>query len=260
MSDERPVYVPKSALDSFSNALFAERLELGNREPMLTVGININQKNVSWSTADVKVTHYIRGEERNKTFDAPTKPMIVQAALKRLAEYALIPFESDVKKTTSWDIRGPKIVGGKMSNERITKAKLVVGRTKKGVFISVVSWNAAYPHIAFYPGLNDENNVMPSGNDDPEKVYEYVCATAQGWAAHISGLLSTEWSYYVNKALEQMRRNQGNGGNNYGNNNGGGYGGSNNNGGGSYGGGNSNAGGNYSTGAAKETNGDEFNF
>lgn len=250
MSEERQIYVPKSALDSFSNALFAERLELGSREPMLTVGINVNQKNVSWSTVDVKVMHYIRGEERNKSFDAPTKPMIVHAALQRLAEYAVIPFDSEVKKTTSWDIRGPKIVGGKMSNERITKAKLVVGRNKKGVFISVVHWNSAYPHIAFYPGLNDENNVMPSGSDDPEKVYEYVCATAKGWAAHIGGLLGTEWSYYINKALEVMRRNQSNSGGGY--NGGGNYGSNNNNG--------SSGGNNYSAAPPKETNGDEFNF
>lgn len=256
MSEERQVYIPKSALDSFSNALFAERLELGSREPMLTVGININQKNVQWSTADVKVIHYIRGEEKNKTFDAPTKPVIVQAALRRLAEYALIPFDSEVKKTTSWDIRGPKIVGGKMSNERITKAKLVVGRNKKGPFISVVHWNSAYPHIAFYPGLHDENNVMPSASDDPEKVYEYVCACASGWATHISQLLGTEWSYYVNKALEAMRRNQNNNGGGYGgNSNGGGYNGNNNSGNNGYG-----NGGGYSTSKPTESSGDEFNF
>ena len=267
MSDERQAYVPKSALDSFSNALFAERLELGSREPFLTINVNINQKNPQWSTVDVKAVHFIRGEEKNKSFDASTKPMYVQAALKKLIEYAKIPYSSDEKPITTWEIRGPKIVGGKMSNERITKGKLVVGRNKKGPFISVVHWNNNYPHIPFYAGLNDENNVIPTVTDDPEKLYDYVCACATGWAEHISQLLSTEWSYYYNKALENARRNQGNGGGgNYSSGNGGGgYGGGNNNGGyrnnnssGSYGGGNS--GGYQDTTHKSESSGDEFKF
>lgn len=269
MSDERQAYIPKSALDSFSNALFAERLELGSREPFLTINVNINQKNPQWSTVDVKAVHFIRGEEKNKSFDASTKPAYVQAALKKLVEYAKIPYSSDEKPITTWEIRGPKIVGGKMSNERITKGKLVVGRSKKGPFISVVHWNNNYPHIPFYAGLNDENNVIPTVSDDPEKLYDYVCASAIGWAEHISQLLATEWSYYYNKALENARRNQGNGGGSYsGGNSGGGYGGgNNNNGGGGYRGGNSggyggnnNSGGYQDTTHKSESSGDEFKF
>lgn len=253
MSDEKQVYIPKSSLDSFGNALFAERLELGSREPTLMVSVNINQKNPQWSTVDVQVRHHLRGEEKNKTFDAPTKPQVVQAALAKLKEYAKIPYSSDEKFTTAWDILAPKIVNGKMTSERITKAKLVVGRTKKGPFMSVVHWNNSYPQIPFYAGLHDENNYRSTVSDDPEKLYDFVCANAVGWAEHISGLITSEWQFQTNKVLDNMRRNQ--------NNNGGGsYGGGNNynnnrQGGNSYGGGS-----NYETSSPSSSNGEEFSF
>lgn len=249
MSEQRQAYIPKSSLDSFSNALYAERLELGSREPILNVGVNVNQKNTQWSTVEVKVLHFIRGEEKIKSFDAPTTPKVVRAALAKLKQYATIPYSSDEKRTMSWDVMGPKIVNGKMSNERTVKAKLVVGRTKKGPFISVVHWNTSYPHIAFYPGLNDGNNVRPTSTDDAEQVYEYVCSSAIGWAEHIGDLLSAEWVSQINRVLEAQRTAQGSNG-------GGSYGGNNNNSGGGYG----NNGSYTTTGGTESSGGGGFNF
>lgn len=231
MSDFKAPYIPKTALDSFTNSLYAERLDVGTREPVLSVSMKINQKNINWSNAIIKVQHFIRGEERTKSFDAETTPKYLYAALHALIKYSNIPYSSDEKPTCAWEIKGKKIVNGKMSNELITKAKLVVGRTKKGPFISVVHWNTNFPHIAFYAGLNDSQAVVPV-TDDPEKLYDFVCNSAAGWAQQIMSLFGAVWKDETDKVLQQLRANGGNQNNNgyggnqggYGNNNGGGYG------------------------------------
>lgn len=102
---EQQGFKPKSILDSYSNALHAERSEVMSRNPMLVVNINISEKNINYSAVTMKVIHFIRGEERTKSFDAKTQPAIIYAALERLKEYARIPYSSDEKPITSWDIQ-----------------------------------------------------------------------------------------------------------------------------------------------------------
>lgn len=199
---EQQGFKPKSILDSYSNALHAERSEVMSRNPMLVVNINISEKNINYSAVTMKVIHFIRGEERTKSFDAKTQPAIIYAALERLKEYARIPYSSDEKPITSWDIQGPKFVDGKPTQERITGAKLVVGRNKKSPFISVVHWNSKYPQIPFYPGLNDERNVKPTSPDNEEATYNFVCATAQGWATHIANGLAKEWQEGLDRVIK----------------------------------------------------------
>lgn len=245
MSDQQNVYIPSSALDSFSNALYAERLpDIGTREPYLMVGIDINKNKPQYSAVTVKATHFIRGEEKNKAFEIKTKLQYVKAALAQMITFADKPFDGK-RELRSWNIKGPKIQNGKMTQEKIITGKLVVGRNEKGVFISVVHWNDKYPQIAFYPGLHDHHAVEHSNPDDQERSYDFVCSTARGWAETIMGLLTTEWSNSLDRIYEAMRKAQAaNGG---GGGNGGGYNSNNNNNGGgnrSYGNGGGNSGGN----------------
>lgn len=261
MSDN--VYIPSSTLDSFANALYAERLpDIGTREPYLMVGININKNNPQYSAATVKATHFIRGEEKNKAFEIKTKLAYVKSALMQMIEYSRKPFDGK-RELTVWEIKAPKIVNGKMTQEKITSGKLVVGRTEKGVFISVVHWNDKYPQIAFYPGMHDVQAVGNPNADDAERSYNFICANARGWAESIKDQLTTEWSECLNTIYKQQRAAQGGNGNGGGNS--GGYGGNksygnNNSGGGNSYGGNS---GGYNQNQSVETstsNGDDFNF
>ena len=251
---ENNVYIPSHALDSFAHALYAERLpEIGTRNPVLMVGIEINKVKPQYSTASLKAIHFIRGEEKNKTFEVKTKPKTIQAALQQLKEYARKPFGGN-RELVTFEIKGPKIVNGKMSQEKITTGKIVVGRTEKGPFISVVHWNDRYPHIAFYAGLNEEDSVT-NPSDDPERAYNYVCASALGWAETTSNLLTVEFARLQNKAFDQLRAQQPQGGDNYsgGAASGGSYGGNNNN----------NNNNNYAqqqTVTRTESSGDGFNF
>lgn len=235
MSDNQNVYIPSSALDSFANALYADRIpDIGTREPYLMVGIDINKNKPQYSAVTVKATHFIRGEEKNKAFEIKTKMQYVKAALKQMQEYATKPFDGK-RENRSWNIRGPKIVNGKMSQEKILTGKLVVGRTERGVFISVVHWNDKYPTISFYPGLTDHQSVEIPNDGDQQRMYDFVCSSALGWTETILGLLTTEWSMCLNRAYDALRKQQaqggGNGGGNsyggngdgYNNNNGGGY-------------------------------------
>ena len=250
---ENNVYSPSHALDSFAHALYAERLpEIGTRNPVLMVGIEINKAKPQYSTASLKAIHFIRGEEKNKTFEVKTKPKTIQAALQQLKEYARKPFGGN-RELVTFEIKGPKIVNGKMSQEKITTGKIVVGRTEKGPFISVVHWNDRYPHIAFYAGLNEEDSVT-NPSDDPERAYNYVCASALGWAETTSSLLTGEFARLQNKAFDQLRAQQPQGG--------GSYGGAGAASGGSYGGNNNNNN-NYvqqQTVTRTESSGDGFNF
>lgn len=244
---ENNVYIPSHALDSFAHAIYAERLpEIGTRNPVLMVGIEINKSKPQYSTASLKAIHFIRGEEKNKAFEVKTKPKTIQAALQQLKEYARKPFGGN-RELVTFEIKGPKIVNGKMSQEKITTGKIVVGRTEKGPFISVVHWNDRYPHIAFYAGLNEEDSVT-NPSDDPERAYNYVCASALGWAETTSELLTIEFARLQNKAFDQLRSQQGQGG---GSSSGGSYGGNNNN----YGGGS-----HQQTVTRTESSGDNFNF
>ena len=251
---ENNVYIPSHALDSFAHALYAERLpEIGTRNPVLMVGIEINKVKPQYSTASLKAIHFIRGEEKNKTFEVKTKPKTIQAALQQLKEYARKPFGGN-RELVTFEIKGPKIVNGKMSQEKITTGKIVVGRTEKGPFISVVHWNDRYPHIAFYAGLNEEDSVT-NPSDDPERAYNYVCASALGWAETTSNLLTSEFARLQNKAFDQLRAQQPQGGGSYsdGAASGGSYGGNNNN----------NNNNNYAqqqTVTRTESSGDGFNF
>ena len=260
---ENNQYIPSTALDSFAHALYAERLpEIGTREPYLMVGIDINKNKPQYSQATMKVTHFIRGEERNKAFEVKTKLQYIVGALQQLITYARKPYDGK-REGVTWEVKAPKIVNGKMSQEKITAGKIVVGRTEKGPFISVVHWNDKYPRIGFHPGLHDPQAVTNPASDDPERVYEFVCANALGWATTVCGLLTTEYPRAQNAAYDVIRRNQG--GNGGGSQGGGSYGG------GNYGGGNNNYGnkGNNNSygGAAAETevvrseaSGDDFNF
>lgn len=251
---ENNVYIPSHALDSFAHALYAERLpEIGTRNPVLMVGIEINKAKPQYSTASLKAIHFIRGEEKNKAFEVKTKPKTIQAALQQLKEYARKPFGGN-RELVTFEIKGPKIVNGKMSQEKITTGKIVVGRTEKGPFISVVHWNDRYPHIAFYAGLNEEDSVT-NPSDDPERAYNYVCASALGWAETTSNLLTVEFARLQNKAFDQLRAQQPQGGGSYsdGAASGGSYGGNNNN----------NNNNNYAqqqTVTRTESSGDGFNF
>ncbi len=251
---ENNVYIPSHALDSFAHALYAERLpEIGTRNPVLMVGIEINKVKPQYSTASLKAIHFIRGEEKNKAFEVKTKPKTIQAALQQLKEYARKPFGGN-RELVTFEIKGPKIVNGKMSQEKITTGKIVVGRTEKGPFISVVHWNDRYPHIAFYAGLNEEDSVT-NPSDDPERAYNYVCASALGWAETTSNLLTVEFARLQNKAFDQLRAQQPQGGGSYsgGAASGGSYGGNNNN----------NNNNNYAqqqTVTRTESSGDGFNF
>lgn len=251
---ENNVYIPSHALDSFAHALYAERLpEIGTRNPVLMVGIEINKAKPQYSTASLKAIHFIRGEEKNKAFEVKTKPKTIQAALQQLKEYARKPFGGN-RELVTFEIKGPKIVNGKMSQEKITTGKIVVGRTEKGPFISVVHWNDRYPHIAFYAGLNEEDSVT-NPSDDPERAYNYVCASALGWAETTSNLLTVEFARLQNKAFDQLRAQQPQGGGSYSGDaaSGGSYGGNNNN----------NNNNNYAqqqTVTRTESSGDGFNF
>ena len=251
---ENNVYIPSHALDSFAHALYAERLpEIGTRNPVFMVGIDINKSKPQYSNATLKAIHFIRGEEKNKAFEVKTKPKTIQAALQQLKEYARKPFGGN-RELVTFEIKGPKIVNGKMSQEKITTGKIVVGRTEKGPFISVVHWNDRYPHIAFYPGLYEEDSVI-NPSDDPERAYNYVCASALGWVETTSKLLTSEYARLQNKAFDQIRAQQGSGG--------GGQGGSAPSSGGSYGGNNNNNNNNYAsqqTVTRTESSGDNFNF
>lgn len=250
---ENNVYIPSHALDSFAHALYAERLpEIGTRNPVFMVGIDINKSKPQYSNASLKAIHFIRGEEKNKTFEVKTKPKTIQAALQQLKEYARKPFGGN-RELVTFEIKGPKIVNGKMSQEKITTGKIVVGRTEKGPFISVVHWNDRYPHIAFYPGLHEEDSVI-NPSDDPERAYNYVCASALGWVETTSKLLTSEYARLQNKAFDQIRAQQGGGG---------GQGGDAPSSGGSYGGNNNNNNNNYAsqqTVTRTESSGDNFNF
>lgn len=167
-----------------------------------------------------------------------------------MKEYARKPFGGN-RELVTFEIKGPKIVNGKMSQEKITTGKIVVGRTEKGPFISVVHWNDRYPHIAFYPGLHEEDSVI-NPSDDPERAYNYVCASALGWVETTSKLLTSEYARLQNKAFDQIRAQQGGGG---------GQGGGAASSGGSYGGNNNNN--NYAsqqTVTRTESSGDNFNF
>ncbi len=242
---ENNVYIPSHALDSFAHALYAERVpEIGTRNPVFMVGIDINKNKPQYSQASLKAIHFIRGEEKNKAFEVKTKPKTIQAALAQLKEYARKPFGGN-RELVTFEIKGPKIVNGKMSQEKITSGKIVVGRTEKGPFISVVHWNDRYPHIAFYPGLNEEDSVV-NPSDDPERAYNYVCASAIGWVDTVSPLLNSEFARLQNKAYDQLRSQQQSGG------------GSSS--GGSYGGNNNNYGGQQQTVTRTESSGDNFNF
>lgn len=251
---ENNVYIPSHALDSFAHALYAERLpEIGTRNPVFMVGIDINKSKPQYSNATLKAIHFIRGEEKNKAFEVKTKPKTIQAALQQLKEYARKPFGGN-RELVTFEIKGPKIVNGKMSQEKITTGKIVVGRTEKGPFISVVHWNDRYPHIAFYPGLYEEDSVI-NPSDDPERAYNYVCASALGWVETTSKLLTSEYARLQNKAFDQIRAQQGSGG--------GGQGGGAPSSGGSYGGNNNNNNNNYAsqqTVTRTESSGDNFNF
>ena len=248
---ENNVYIPSHALDSFAHALYAERLpEIGTRNPVFMVGIDINKSKPQYSNATLKAIHFIRGEEKNKAFEVKTKPKTIQAALQQLKEYARKPFGGN-RELVTFEIKGPKIVNGKMSQEKITTGKIVVGRTEKGPFISVVHWNDRYPHIAFYPGLYEEDSVI-NPSDDPERAYNYVCASALGWVETTSKLLTSEYARLQNKAFDQIRAQQG-----------GGQGGGAPSSGGSYGGNNNDNNNNYAsqqTVTRTESSGDNFNF
>ena len=261
MSDNN-VYIPSSALDSFSNALYAERLQdIGTREPYFMIGINLNKNNPQYSAVTAKCTHFIRGEEKNKAFEVKTKMQYVKAALMQMIEYSHKPFDNK-RELMVWEVKAPKIQNGKMTQEKVTSGKLVVGRTEKGVFISVVHWNDKFPQIAFYPGLYDQNAVVNPSAEDAERSYNFVCATARGWATTISDLLATEWSEGQNAILKALRANQNQNGGGY---NGGSNGGSNynNSGNKNYGGNSGGYAGGFNPNQTVETstsNGDEFNF
>jgi hypothetical protein len=222
------IYVPSSALDSFAFALNADIIpEIGTRNPLLQVKLKLNKNKPQFSTVQFVVTHYIRGEEKYKTIELETKLVYAKAALKCLENYSNKPFDQ-TKDIQVWEVKAPKKVNGKMTSERITAGKLVVGRNEKGVFISVVHWNDKWPHIAFYPGNNDQMNVVNPAAGDQKRQYEYVCNTARGWADTVGGLLVTEFSHGTNLIIEALRRQkeqngggQGSsyGGDNYNNNN-----------------------------------------
>lgn len=257
MSDNKQAYIPSHALDSFAHVLYAERLaEIGTREPYLKIDLDLNKNKPQYSGVAVKVTHFIRGEERIKTFEVKTKLQYVKAALEQMREYAKKPFGGN-RELTTWEIKANKIVNGQMTQEKVTAGKLVVGRTEKGPFISVVHWNDKYPHIAFFPGLHDPQAVNNPAGDDAERSYNFVCANTLGWATTMLDLLTTEYSRGINNILDNLR-NQG----------GGGQGNNNNRGGGNYGGNNNRS---YSSNSNEKTydqnvnvstsdNGDGFNF
>lgn len=235
MADEN-IYVPSSALDSFSFALNADIIpEIGTRNPLLQVKLKLNKSKPQYSTVQFVVTHYIRGEEKYKTIEVETKLVYAEAALEQLQALADKPFDQG-KDITVWEIKAPKKVNGQMTKERVTAGKLVVGRNEKGVFISVVHWNDKYPHIAFFPGMCDPMSVANPAAGDAKRQYEYVCATARGWGKTVGGLLITEYSSGTQRIIDTLRRQkEQNGGGN--NNN---YSGGNNNNNNSYGNNNSN--------------------
>lgn len=210
------VYIPNNVLELFSHTLSAPRVpDIGTREPILSVGFKINKDKPQYSQAFIKVAHFIRGEEKNKAFEAKTSITYVLAALQQLIAYSNKPFDGK-KEIMSWSIKGPKIVNGKMSKERIVNSKIVVGRTEKGPFISVVHWNTKYPHIAFYPGVHDDMNVANEATDSVERTYEFVCANAKGWAQTIIDTLVPLYNEEMKHALRKMK--QDGGGNNGGGN------------------------------------------
>ena len=207
MAEER-VYVPSSALDSFAFALYAEIIpEIGTRNPLLKVKLKLNKKKPQFSSVVFEVTHFIRGEEKYKTFEIETNKVYAQAALEQLKVYAGKAFDIP-KEINVWEVKAPKKVNGQMTKERVTAGKLVVGRNEKGPFISVVHWNDKYPHIAFYPGTCDQMAVVNPAAGDVKRQYEYVAGSARGWATTVGGLLITEYSYGTNLIIEQLRRQQ----------------------------------------------------
>lgn len=214
-------YIPNNVLEFFSHTLTAARVpDIGAREPILTVGYKINESKPQYSNAFIRVTHFIRGEEKNKYFEAKTSVPYVVAALEQLIAYANKPFDGK-KEIMSWSIKGPKIVNGKMSNERIVTAKIAVGRNEKGPFISVVHWNNKYPRIAFYPGLVDERNIANEASDSVERTYEFVAANARGWATTVLKTLIESYNRDMDSVIRGMKsKGGGNRSNNdYGNGN-----------------------------------------
>lgn len=232
MADYETAYIPSSALDSFAHALYADVIpEIGTRNPHLLVKLKLNAKNVQYSCVQVVVTHYIRGEEKYKKFELEMKLCHVVAALKHM-EHLSTKAHDGQKELVVWEVKAPKKVNGQMTKERITAGKLVVGRNDKGVFISVVHWNDKYPHIAFYPGMNDGMSIGNPAGDDAKRQYDYICANARGWGSTVSALLNSEYSAGIGKILDNLRKQQASGGggnNNSGGGNSGGYGGGNNN-------------------------------
>ena len=86
---------------------------------------------------------------------------------------------------------------------------------------------------------------MVNPSDDPERAYNYVCASAIGWVDTVSPLLNSEFARLQNKAYDQLRSQQSGGGSSSG---------------GSYGGNNNNYGSQQQTVTRTESSGDNFNF
>ena len=208
-------YIPQNALAFFSHALNAEPIQgLTSGKPTLLVELKVNKNKPEYSTVNFKVIHRIQGEQ-NKSFDATMPLKDAMAALKAMDTFANRTSYEDGLLYVD-EIKAPKMINGKPSQERVTQARLVVGLKERGPFISIVHWNDKYPKIVFYPGDVNEMNAVCASKGDAKKEFLYHCNKARGWAETISSLITTEYSYHVNKVLDEKRANGGsdNGGSN----------------------------------------------
>lgn len=192
MSDQ--VYTPRSQLDTFALSLLAAKLpDVGKNNPRMRFKLHLHKINIGYSQVGVIVTTGENTGDKPRPIELKMPKWVLVAALEQLKEYAKQPF-STTKEAIGWEIQGPKMVNGKITAERIKAGTLVVGRNDKGPFMSLVHWNDKVPKIAFYPGLNQERDVINPAKDDPERSYKLVAMATLGFASEVLSVINHEWN------------------------------------------------------------------
>lgn len=222
----------KTVQDSPALKLTAPRAQGQERAPSLMFYIHPNKAKPSNTDARMVVfTQTPDNDPKKQKIEAKMTILDAMSIIKAIQKMcAYKPNEVPTEPIVAANLV-PKDYRNAAAGKR-ENCKIYVGRNDKGVYLSMVSWNAEVPRLRFFFGADPDSTFQWVVNAEKGQTFgEFSALTADGWA-------ELQTLYMVSEFKEHWKpwvpTQNGNGGGGYGNNN---YG--NNGGGNNYGGGNS---------------------
>lgn len=221
----------KRIMDMPALKLVAPRTQGQERAASLMFYVHPNIKNPSNTEARIVVfTQTPDNDPKKQKIEVKLNLLDAMAIVKAVDRVSKLPkgvYEEPIvaQNTVPKDFRNPQ--AGKRDN-----AKIYVGRTEQGVYMSLISWNQEVPRLRFFFGADPDSTFQWVINAEKGQTFsEHSALTAEGWADLIGSYLKDEfkltWKPWKPQQQQQGGGNYGSNGGNYGGNNGGGnnYGG-----------------------------------